>query len=183
MGNGIRKNPLARPILEREISSCEPCYSWNVVHSWQLGDRPRFLEGMYSLLAGSLSPQTCIGGEHRHGMYGLVAPNALATWMIRHAIVDDEIVEGELHLLRLCPRAWIATDQETVFAKMPTWYGPVSIRFKGTRGGDGISVSVSGSWRNRPRRVVLHFPPGVEYAVVDGRKVRPGREGSASITA
>ena len=33
-------------VVDHEISSCEPCYSWNIFHSWQLGDRPRFLEGM-----------------------------------------------------------------------------------------------------------------------------------------
>ena len=39
------------PVLIHEMSSCEPCYSWNIFHSWQLGDRERFLEGMYSLFA------------------------------------------------------------------------------------------------------------------------------------
>ena len=31
---GYRPNPLNRPVLIHEISSCEPCYSWNIFHSW-----------------------------------------------------------------------------------------------------------------------------------------------------
>ena len=30
---------LDRAVLEHEISSCEPCYSWNIVNSWKTGDR------------------------------------------------------------------------------------------------------------------------------------------------
>lgn len=46
------------PTLHHEMSSCEPCYSWNIFHSWQTGDRPHYLEGMYSLFAGAYSRQT-----------------------------------------------------------------------------------------------------------------------------
>ncbi len=42
---GSRKNPLDAPILEREISSWEPIYSWNIFHSWQRGDRARSWRG------------------------------------------------------------------------------------------------------------------------------------------
>lgn len=67
---GPRFNALCRPVLEHEISTCEPCYSWNVTHSWKLGDRQHYLEGMYSLFAGALSQQTYISCEHRTGMQG-----------------------------------------------------------------------------------------------------------------
>ena len=45
------------PVLRHEISSGEPCYSWNLFHSLQLGDRHPFLEGSYSLLTGGMSRQ------------------------------------------------------------------------------------------------------------------------------
>ena len=38
----------------------EPCYSWNVFHAHRLGDRAKYLEGMYSVLAGGVSKQTFI---------------------------------------------------------------------------------------------------------------------------
>jgi hypothetical protein len=39
----------------------------------------------------------------------------LAFYYARLAVIDDEIAEGELHLLRLCPQAWITSEQETAF--------------------------------------------------------------------
>ena len=111
---GARFNAISRPVLEHEISTCEPCYSWNVMHSWQLGDREKFLEGMYSLFVGSLSQQTYTSCEHRHGMQGTLFSIPLAFWMARMALIDDEIVENELQLLRFCPLAWISSDEETL---------------------------------------------------------------------
>ena len=67
------------PCLQHEMSSCEPCYSWNVFHAHQLGDRTRFLQGMYSLFAGSISRQTSVSCETRGGVSGLAGTAALAT--------------------------------------------------------------------------------------------------------
>lgn len=166
-GTGNRKNALDRPVLVHEMSSCEPIYSWNVFGSWQTADRARFLEGMYSLLAGGLSPQTYVPFEHRHGMSAMPGPNATAFWLVRHAVLDDSIKAGELHLLRLCPLAWLAADRDTVFGAMPTLFGPVSLRF---RRGSGTSVTLtwSGNWRRTPAKVVVHAPPGITQLVVNG---------------
>lgn len=56
------------PALHREMSSCEPCYSWNIFISHALGDRLKFLEGVYSLFAGSISRQTYTMCETRGGI-------------------------------------------------------------------------------------------------------------------
>ena len=69
-----RGNMHQRAILTHEISTCEPCYSFNILCSWQSGDRERFIEGIYGLLAGALSQQTFSGCEHRHGIWSLPAP-------------------------------------------------------------------------------------------------------------
>lgn len=169
---GNRSNPLARPVLIHEISSCEPCYSWNIAHSWQLADRQRFLEGLYSLLTGAISPQTYITGEHRHGVYGHMIVTALAFWLARLAVIDDEIANGELHLLRLCPLAWVSRNEETVFEQMPTIYGAVNLRFKPSIDGRTLNVSFHGKWRERPRKVVLHVPPisGLSIITVNGQR-------------
>jgi hypothetical protein len=169
-----RPNAIDRVVLENEISSCEPCYSWNIVHSWQLGDRTNFLKGMYSLFTGGISPQTYINGEHRHGMYGTVFVAPLMTWCLRQSVIDEELVDQEIHLLRLCPLAWISSDEETVFDKMPTEYGPVHLRFRLSQDKTILNVNFSGDWRDKPKRIVLHAPPipGLKKIVVNGKSYR-----------
>lgn len=155
---------LDRVVLDHEQSSGEPCYSWNLFHSWELGDREHFLEGLYGLITGAISPQTYIAGEHRHGMYGMVGVQPLIVWAARHAVIDDAIVPGELHLLRLCPRAWISPDEETVFEPMPTLFGPMTLRFR--RYGDTLEVRHSTTWAEEPARIVVHRPPGIQRIVI-----------------
>ncbi|MBN2289460.1 MAG: hypothetical protein JXQ83_09025, partial [Candidatus Glassbacteria bacterium] len=163
-----------RPVLVREISSCEPCYSWNVYHSWQLGDRRRFLEGMYSLLAGALSRQSYISCETRHGIYGNVFAVPLLADLVRLSVVDDQLVEGELHLLRLVPLAWLKSDFETRFENMPTGYGPVSVSFRISGDRKALEASCRAGFRHQPGKVLLHVPPlpGLEKVVVNGRAVK-----------
>lgn len=166
-GDGTRKNALDRPILLHEISSCEPIYSWNVFHSWQAGNRARYLEGMYSLLIGGMSPQTYVPFEHRDGMSAALGTQGTATWMLRHAVVDDSIVNGELHLLRMCVPLGGQPGQRTLFQAMPTIHGPVSLRFRRTSDSQA-TFTWSGAWRQRPTRAVVHAPPGISTLVVNG---------------
>jgi hypothetical protein len=170
---GPQPSALDRAVLEHEISSCEPCYSWNIVNSWKTGDRARFLEGMYSLFAGAISTQTFINCEHRNAMYGNVFVAPLMTWCMRQSVIDDQLAEGELHLLRLVPLAWISPSEETVFERMPTEYGPVDLRFKRSADGSTLDVTFAGRWRTRPGRVVLHAPPmsGLRNIVINGKSV------------
>ncbi|MFC1537540.1 hypothetical protein ACFL4P_01800 [Gemmatimonadota bacterium] len=148
-----------RPVLIREISSCEPCYSWNVYHSWQLNDRNRYLEGMYSLLSGALSRQTYISCETRHGIYGNVFATPLLADLVRLAVIDDIIRDGELHLMRLAPLAWIKKGFETKFEKMPTEYGPLSLSFRLSEDGRQLYFSLESEFRTQPEKLVLHVPP------------------------
>ena len=110
--------------LHRELSSCEPCYSWNVFHAWQSGDRPKFLEGMYSLLTGSLSRRTSIGCEHRGGVSGTLFSVPLPIELARLSVIDDQLEPDRLHLLRLVPLAWLRADRPTRFERIPTEFGP-----------------------------------------------------------
>jgi hypothetical protein len=163
-------NALDRVALDHEQSSAEPCYSWNLFHNWQRGNRTRYLECMYGLLTGAVSPDTFISGEHRHGMYGTLFAQPLITWAARHAVIDDAIVAGELHLLRMCPLAWLSSERETVFLRMPTLYGPVSLRFRLSTDGRTLAATHSTSWAAPPNRIVVHKPPlpGLEEVVVNG---------------
>jgi hypothetical protein len=165
-----RGNMHQRAVLTHEISSCEPCYSFNIDCSWSTGDRQHFLEGMYGLLAASLSSQTFSGVEHRHGICALVAPGALMFHAIRLAVIDDEIASDELHLLRLVPTAWLAADHQTRFEKMPTLFGPVTLRFQPSADNKELDVSFTADWTERPKRIVLHAPPvaGLKTVRING---------------
>lgn len=167
---GPRSNALSRPVLTHELSTCEPCYSWNIVNSWRTGDRARFLEGMYGLFTGAISPQVYTSCEHRHGMYGNMFATPLLTWCMRQAVLDDQLEPGHLHLLRLCPLAWISRAEETVFEAMPTQYGPVSLSWRLSENGKTLKVRFTPSWRDKPGHITLHVPPvdGLETVELGG---------------
>ncbi|MCC6492525.1 MAG: hypothetical protein IT424_05845 [Pirellulales bacterium] len=166
-----RGNMHERPVLTHEISSCEPCYSFNNVCSWQAGDRAHFIEGVYGLLAGGISQQTFSGFEHRHGICSLPAPGALMFYCMKLAVIDDAIKPDELHLLRLVPLAWVREDYRTRFENMPTEYGPVDLAFQLADDGRSLNVSFEGRWRRPPARVALHAPPvpGLSKITVNGQ--------------
>lgn len=160
--------------LRREISSCEPCYSWNVFHSHQTGDRERYLEGMYSLFAGALSRHTSIGCEHRGGIGGTLFSSCLPLNLARLAVIDDEIDPSELHLLRLTPLAWLSMDRATRFARMPTQFGPVTVRFQLRQGGRQLAVTFEHNFHEAPEKVILHVPPlaSLREVTVNGRRLK-----------
>ena len=167
-----------RAVLVNEMSSCEPCYSWNIYHHWRTGDRQRFLTGMYSILTGALSPQTYISCETRHGIYGTVFASPLLADLARLSVIDDQLRPDELHLLRLCPLAWISKEKGTVFENMPTEFGPVNLRWKLSKDGKALEVSFQGRFHHKPGKVVLHIPPaeGLNKVIINGKKrfAKPG---------
>ncbi len=148
------------PVLDHEMSSAEPCYSWNIFHSWRMGDRQKFLEGMYSLYAGALSRQTWVSCEFRGGMTGNVFSAPLAIYLARLAVIDDEFEDGALHLLRLLPRAWLKPGAECRFERVPTVYGPVCLTLKRSRDGATLDIRFAPAFRKSfaAPRVVLHRP-------------------------
>lgn len=169
-----RGNFEQRPVLVHEISSCEPCYSWSFYHSWQAGDRLKFLEGMYSLLFGAMSDQTYVSCESRHGIYGTVFTSVVLADLVRLAVIDEAISEDELHLLRLVPRAWLRADRITRFDNLSTEFGPVTLRFGLQDEGRRLEVSFAPQFRQRPKKVMLHVPPlaGLEQVSINGRVVK-----------
>jgi hypothetical protein len=164
--------------LRHELSSCEPCYSWNVFHAWQEGDREKFLEGMYSLLAGSVSRRTSIGCEHRGGVSGTLFSLPLPIELVRLSVIDDQLEPDCLHLLRMVPLAWLRDDRSTAFERVPTEFGPVTLQFRLAADGRRLHVTFEPQFRHRPTRVGLHVPPqpGLREIVVGDRvyAVRPG---------
>jgi hypothetical protein len=94
--------------------------------------------------------------------------------LARLGVIDDEIAEGELHLLRLCPVAWFDSAKETVFERMPTLYGDINLRFRPTPDLKQLTISFSGSWRTARPRVIIHLPP-IPFAkvLVNGKTYSP----------
>lgn len=166
------------PALDHEVSTCEPCYSWNVYFSHAAGDRARYLEGMYSLLAADFSRQTCTMVETRGGISGLTSANP-AFHLMRLAVVDDQIKPGELHLLRMFPLAWLPPGKTTRFDNMPTEFGPVSLTLKLSRDGKTLDLRYRPRFRFRgpPRKVTLHLPPveGLRAVKVNGCQTKPAK--------
>ena len=163
---------LDRAVLDHEISSCEPCYSFNAFHSWQLGDREHYLEAMYSILVGSISQNTYISCEHRHGIQGTLFSFPLGICLARLAVIDEQIEPGALHLLRFCPLAWLKADRPARFLMMPTEFGPVDLTLQLSADGKTLDVGFSGEWRDRPGQIILHVPPvpGLKKVSVNGKK-------------
>lgn len=172
--------------LTHEMSSSIPGYSWNVFHSHQLGDRHHFLEGMYSQYAGAISRQTKTICESRGGITGRITHADTPFFLTRLAAVDDVVAENELHLLRLCPLAWVVKHRATRFENMPTVYGPVSLRWQLSADGKTLELSYEPQFHHAPERVILHVPPieGLESVRVNGTahrategEIRLGRSG------
>ncbi len=167
------------PSLRYEMSSWECCYSWNVYHTWQLGDRQRFLEGLYSQFAGAISQQTYTVCESRGGLTSNIFWIPAMT-LARLAVIDDQIKPDELHLLRLCPLAWISSEKESKFENMPTKYGPVDLRVKLSPSGDQLQVRYSlrpHSEIRNPKsqvRALLHVPPvpGLKSITLNGKPLK-----------
>ncbi len=157
------------PVLVHELSSFEPCYSFNVFHSHQLGDRQHFLEGMYSMLAGAHSRNTYICCESRGGITGIAGQ--LGIYMIRLAVVDDAMEPDTLQLLRLVPRAWLSEQTTTRFENVPTLFGPVTVNFRLTEGGTTLDLDFRERFRHPPAKILLHVPPlpDLNKVVINGK--------------
>jgi len=165
------------PVLEHEMSSCEPCYSWNIFHSWQLADRARFLEGMYSVFTGAMSRQTRISCETRGGITGNVFAASLAAYLARLAVVDEQLRAGELHLLRLMPLAWLSPGKNAVFRSIPTEHGPLSLTTRLSTDSKTLVIEFESHFRQEFSHVWLHVPPvpGLKEVRLNGRKVWTGK--------
>jgi len=163
--------------LDHEVSSCENIWSWNVYHSWQLADRMKYFEGMYSLITAAASQQTYSTCESRQTTRGRPTLQP-GPYMVRLAAVDDQIAEGELHLLRMMPLAWLAADREAIFENMPTYYGPVDLQVKLASAGKELDVSFTPHFRTPPEKVVLHVPPaeGLQAVRLNGKNLNWDRK-------
>lgn len=116
----------SRPTLRYEMSSVEPCYSWNVYLRFLRNERDKFLEGFYSLAAGAVSRKFMGGDEHRDGIQDLPTMNSVIDNHLRNMLVfENESGEG-LDLLRNSPSAWLKTGKDIRVKGALTTFGSLS---------------------------------------------------------
>ncbi len=89
--------------------------------------------------------------------------------MLRHMLVHEQ--DGTLHLLKAVPDWWLDAGNEIAVDRLPTHFGPMSLRIQGSA--QGVSVRLEAPVRQAPARIVLHLPttrllesavPGVDVA-------------------
>lgn len=74
--------------------------------------------------------------------------------MLRHMLVHE--TDEELWLLPAVPDGWLAAGQEIRVDRLPTHFGEVSLRVRGTE--EGVQIEFSPPRRNPPQRIALYLP-------------------------
>jgi hypothetical protein len=161
--------------LRYEMSSLEPCYSWNIYLRFLRGEREKFLEGLYSLAAGSVTRKFLGGVEHRNGIQALPVTNAVFDNHLRNLLVfEDESGQG-IDLLRNSPVAWLRPQKQIRVERAETYLGPIS--YKVVSFGDRIEAEIETPSRMPPQRIRLwlNHPEGraLRAVTINGRVGAP----------
>lgn len=163
------------PVLHHEMSSCEPCYSWNMEINFQRGDREHFIEGLFALLAGSRNTDLFSDIETRNGMFATNFSTPVTFRHFRNALVFEN--RNTLELLKILPAAFLEPGSYIRLDRLPTYFGQMSIHIDCDNSGS-IRIYISVPDRTMPEKVRLHIPPplfsrditinGAKYDVSNG---------------
>lgn len=165
-----------RPSLRFEMSSAEPCYSWNVYLRYLRNERLRFLEGFYSLAAGSVSRKFLGGVETRDGIQGVPVMNAVINHHLRNMLVFESEDGRGLDLLRNAPSSWLRAGRRIRVERAETYFGPLSLEVHSPEA-LRVEARIETPSQRRPERIRLHLfhPEGraLASATVNGKPVDP----------
>jgi hypothetical protein len=165
-----------RPSLRFEMSSVEPCYSWNIYLRYLRNERLRFLEGFYSLAAGSVSRKFLGGVETRDGIQGVPVMNAVINHHLRNMLVFESEEGGGLDLLRNAPSSWLRSGRRIRVERAETYFGPLSFEVQ-SPGASRVEARIETPARRPPERIRLHLhhPEGraLASATVNGAPAAP----------
>jgi hypothetical protein len=165
------------PVLNAEVSSCEPMYSFNLFHSFELGDRKNFSMGLYGQYAGGHCRGNFVGCETREGVFGLV--NALPLILSRQMVINE--VEEELHLLKMAPLAFFR-GAGFEWKNAPTRFGETSIAAQWDESVRQLKITYQSPTRRSPSRTILHLPPFPDLAGVTlNGKFLAGKSGAVDL--
>ncbi len=130
------------------------------------GEQAKAVDGFYSFLLHSTSTHGFPEGVFykRREAWGDTIPHlwaaALYVTTVRNMIVRE--TGRELHLLSAVPAGWLEPGRRILITGAPTLFGRVSVEASAEK--DQVSVKVIPPDRERPDRVVVHLPPGLEVA-------------------
>ncbi|MBI4027056.1 MAG: hypothetical protein HY360_18875 [Verrucomicrobia bacterium] len=161
-------SPFQTPMLVKEISSCEPCYSWNLFHTFDLGDRERFSMGLYSLFAAGACRRNFVSCETREGVSGNCFTHGLALMLLRMSVVHEEA--DALHLLRMTPLRFFR-EGGFEWKNVATWFGEISIAAHYDDASKTLQVRYRKPSRSKPGRTILHLPSwdGISRVILNGK--------------
>ncbi|MEW5977402.1 MAG: hypothetical protein AB1898_16545 [Acidobacteriota bacterium] len=145
-----------RPSLRFEMSSVEPCYSWNIYLRFLRDERREFLEGFYSMAAGAVSRRFLGGVETRDGIQAVPAANAVIDNHLRNMLVFEDQKEPGLHVLRNSPSTWLQPGKEIRVDNAETYFGPISYRIVGRESGQ-IEAEIQAPQRTPVNWIRLHL--------------------------
>lgn len=145
-----------RPSLRFEMSSLEPCYSWNIYLRFFRNERQKFLEGFYSMAAGSVSRKFLGGVEHRNGIQAVPATNAVLDNHLRNMLLIENFEQKGLELLRNSPGVWLRPGQEVRVQQAPTYFGSISYMLRAVSA-DQVTVQIDGPNRESLAWLRLHL--------------------------
>lgn len=161
------------PCLVEEVSSCEPCYSWNIFHTLELGDRPLFTRGLYGLFAAGMCRRNFVSCETREAVFGNGWSTGTALSLMRLSTIEE--TPEELHLLRMTPLAFFA-GTGFLWKNVPTWFGEITIGGRHDESTRVLEIEYRGPTRGAPTRGIhFHIPPlpVVSRIFVNGERVTP----------
>jgi hypothetical protein len=160
-----------RPSLRFEMSSVEPCYSWNVFLRFLRNEREKFLEGFYSLAAGAVSRRFLGGSEHRDGIQNLPVMNAVVCTHLRNMLLREN--GRGLELLRNAPSSWFLPGREIRVSGGETYFGAAGYHLKSVSA-RRMEAEIDTPARERPAWIRLHlFHP-------EGRALRSATSNGAA---
>ena len=164
-----------RQFLRYEMSNLEPAYSWNIYLRFLRDERGKFLEGFYSLAAGSVTRKFLGGVEHRNGIQATPSTNAVIDNHLRNMLIFEDRGGEGLDLLRNSPAAWLAPQKQIRVERAETYFGPVS--YKVASFGTRIEAEIAVPSRPQPKwiRLWLNHPEGkaLRSVTVNGVAVAP----------
>jgi hypothetical protein len=161
--------------LRYEMSSLEPCYSWNIYLRFLRGERERFLEGVYSLAAGSVTRKFLGGVEHRNGIQAVPTTNAVLDSHLRNMLVFEDQSGQGIDLLRNSPIAWLGPEKRIRVQRAETYFGPLSYTVLSTGARIEADIETPSRMPMEWIRLWLNQPEGkaLRSVTIDGKTVAP----------
>lgn len=162
--------------LGSEMSSGEPCYSWNIRLRFLRNERLPFLKGFYSLAARPVSRKSLTGVETPGGIQDLPITIAVIDNHLRNMPVLENQTGRELDLLRNSPSKSLAPVKQIRARDSQTFFVPVSFHIR-TVSDKQTEAEIHPFQRSAVDwvRLHLHHPQGklLKRVTINGSQVTP----------